>query len=139
MRKTAVIPMLGVIILLGAGCSAAAPRPTANEKPQPAATTATPPESVSIEEGLIQMTDRGFSPTQITVPVGTMVVFKNVGTQPHWPASALHPTHLELPGFDALRGIPPDESYTYTFTKVGTWKFHDHLNPSYTGSVTVTP
>lgn len=130
MHRLAVIPTLAALLLLGAGCATAPSIPAAN--------TSAPPETVSIEEGLIQMTDSGFLPAQITVPVGTTVFFKNVGTQPHWPASAFHPTHLELPGFDALRAITPGESYAYAFTKVGTWKFHDHVNPSRFGSVTVT-
>ena len=85
----------------------------------------------------IDMTADGFSPANITVKAGIVVVFKNTGTSPRWPASNPHPTHTDLPGFDPLRGIGAGEGFSFTFTKVGTWKFHDHLNPTQGGSVTV--
>lgn len=86
----------------------------------------------------VEMTDQGFSPNPITVSVGTTVKFVNRGQEKHWPASAPHPQHTDLPGFDALKGIDPGESYEYTFVKLGNWKYHDHLNPKLFSSVNVT-
>lgn len=130
MRRLAVIPTFAALLLLGAGCAAA---PSSAPESAPAAVTP------SSNQGIVIMVDEnGFSPATITVPAGTEVTFNNTGSSPHQPASAVHPTHQQLPGFDALRGLRPGESYSYTFTKVGTWKYHDHLNPSRTGSITVT-
>lgn len=89
------------------------------------------------ETATISMTAEGFVPSTVTVETGTTVTFVNNDSAPHWPASAFHPTHLELPGFDSLEGVAAGASYSFTFTEVGTWKFHDHLNPSLFGSVTV--
>jgi len=50
--------------------------------------------------------------------------------------SALHPTHLEYPPLN-LGVIKPGESKSLTFPEAGTYKYHDHLNPSLFGSVTV--
>ncbi len=50
-----------------------------------------------------------------------------------WVASAMHPTHQLLPGFDELTAVPKGTSYEYTFTKDGAWKFHDHINPEARG------
>ena len=147
MRHAAFIPTLAAMLLLGAGCAST---PSSTPEATPPVTTPSPQDAVgpvneeelpvtfAIEEGSIVMNENGFSPATITVPKGTLVVFSNKGSRPHWPASAVHPTHELLPGFDALRGIAPGESYSFTFTKAGTWKYHDHLNPSRTGSVTVT-
>jgi hypothetical protein len=55
-----------------------------------------------------------------------------------WVASAVHPTHLLLPGFDELKSTGKGGTYEYTFVKVGTWQYHNHVNPSDTGSVVVT-
>lgn len=86
----------------------------------------------------IDMTANGFSPANITVKLGTQVVFKNTDTTVHWPASNPHPTHTDLPGFDALQNVPAGNSYSFTFSKLGQWGFHDHLNPSqFRGSITV--
>ncbi|HEX5429923.1 MAG TPA: cupredoxin domain-containing protein [Patescibacteria group bacterium] len=85
----------------------------------------------------IDITSSGFSPANITVKSGTVVVFKNTDSKQHWPASNPHPVHTDLPGFDALHGLNQGETYQFTFSKVGTWGFHDHLNPSNGGTVTV--
>jgi len=85
----------------------------------------------------IQMSEKGFEPATVTIKSGDTVTFINVGAKAMWPASGPHPTHTGLPGFDALKGIKPGDTYSYTFTKVGTWPFHDHLNPQAFGAVTV--
>jgi len=68
-----------------------------------------------------------------------------------WPASAMHPTHTVYSGtslvqhcpdeekvaFDACQGIEPGDSWTFTFKKDGNWKYHDHIAPSFFGSITV--
>ena len=88
----------------------------------------------------IDITGTGFSPSTITVKSGTQVIFKNSDTNLHRPASNPHPTHTDLPGFDALHDLASGETYSFTFSKVGTWGFHDHLNPlTYHGSIVVVP
>lgn len=89
------------------------------------------------EELRISMDETGFTPETVTVSPGTTVIFVNNGQGPHRPASAVHPTHEVLPGFDSKRGLTTGESYSFTFTQAGNWKFHDHLNPQFTGSVVV--
>lgn len=85
----------------------------------------------------ISYTDTGFVPKTITVSVGTKVVWKNTGDKPMWVASAVHPTHQELPGFDQLTSMGKGGAYAYTFTKKGTWKYHNHVFPADTGIVVV--
>lgn len=82
--------------------------------------------------------DSGFSPQTITVKKGTTVTFANSAGTGMRVASALHPTHQLLPGFDQLKSAGKGGTYEYTFTKVGTWKYHNHMNASDTGSVVVT-
>ncbi len=86
----------------------------------------------------ISMTAAGFVPASITVKKGTPVTFVNRDTKSHWPASAPHPTHTLYPEFDPKAAINAGKSWTFTFNKVGEWKFHDHLNPTFFGTVTVT-
>lgn len=94
-------------------------------------------EIVTIEEMTVSITDTGFEPSKVTIPVGTTVVFVNNGQALHWPASDVHPTHEILPGFDAKRGLATGETYSYTFQTKGSWSMHDHLNPRATGIITV--
>ena len=54
-----------------------------------------------------------------------------------WPASNIHPTHMIYPEFDAKRPVASGKDWSFTFTKKGTWRYHDHLNPEATGTVVV--
>jgi len=106
--------------------------PVTQQSPAPTTTT-----TKAMEENTITYTGTGFSPQSITVKPGTTVTFVNESSTDMWVASALHPTHLELLGFDQLKGEGKGSTYSFTFEDVGTWKFHDHLNPKAFGSVIV--
>jgi plastocyanin len=118
------------IVLLAAACNKSATT-TGNSNNNSSQTVSQTPE--------IDITENGFKPSEITVKQGTSVIFKNTDTDGHWPASNPHPTHTDLPGFDALQPIATGNTYSYTFTKLGTWGYHDHLHPNLHGSVIVTP
>ncbi len=79
-----------------------------------------------------------FAPSTLTIKAGDTVVFKNNSTKSFWPASGPHPAHTLYPEFDAKKAIAPGQSYQFKFLKVGEWPFHDHLNPSAFGKITVT-
>ncbi len=78
-----------------------------------------------------------FAPQEIKIKKGGTVTWVNKSMRFVWPASNPHPTHTDYPGFDAGRGIGTGESYSFTFTKAGSWKFHDHLNAAQGGVVEV--
>lgn len=99
----------------------------------------------------VNVTDKGYAPQNVSVKRGTQVNFVNKSSNPVQTASALHPTHTAYPGtdikkcsqgqtapmFDACRGIPTGETWSFVFEQPGTWRYHDHLKPSVYGSVTV--
>ncbi|OGM95185.1 hypothetical protein A2524_03875 [Candidatus Wolfebacteria bacterium RIFOXYD12_FULL_48_21] len=86
---------------------------------------------------IVRYTSTGFSPAPLAVSAGDTVVFRNESTAGMWVASAPHPVHTDYPGFDAMRPYAQGESYSFTFTRVGTWKYHNHLNPTHYGSIVV--
>lgn len=120
--------------------------PKAQETLTPAVGAATPSSASSDavtkggtqERVLVVYGPNGFVPSPITVKVGTTVAFSNESANPMWVASDVHPTHSLLPGFDALKSIGKGQTYEYTFVKVGTWKYHNHMNPTDTGIVVVS-
>jgi plastocyanin len=144
MRKI-IILTLGVL-LLAAACNRTEdqtnnttpppPVTTPTPNPTPTAPPATPPAASS--NATINMTASGFSPATLTVKKGTTVTFVNDDSKPRQPASAPHPSHTDYPGFDPKQGIAPSDSWDFTFDRVGTWRYHDHLNPTQFGSITVT-
>lgn len=95
------------------------------------------PTSSPQAAAVISIMDTGFEPSAITVTAGTTVTFVNNGQAAHWPASDPHPTHTALPGFDAKRALATGETYSFVFSKVGQWGFHDHLHSQLHGTVTV--
>ena len=148
MRKIAVW-LLALVVVAGIArffflSNTAAPTaPPVSEQPSDMQSAAESAEVIA-ENG-------AFGPQTVTVRKGGSVAWINKGTAPIWPASAMHPTHTVYPGsdigkcgtaekdtiFDACRGIPAGQSYTFTFSNAGTWRYHNHLNPSMTGSVIV--
>ncbi len=97
------------------------------------------PVSAHESEGnvTIHMDEKGFTPSKVSLSVGEKITFENIGKQLHWPASNIHPSHKIYPEFDPKKGIAPGDEWTFTFNKVGVWRFHDHLASEYTGTVTV--
>ena len=86
---------------------------------------------------MVTITDKGFEPDNIVIEKGTRVVFKNMDTKSHWPASNLHPTHGIYPEFDPQKAIDPGEVWSFVFKKKGVWRYHDHLYPQTVGSIEV--
>ena|SRR3989344_3148129 len=90
-----------------------------------------------------------FDPETFTIPAGSVVTFTNKSENVMWVASDNHPSHtlypgssiancgkeLETPIFDQCKN---GETFTFTFNEIGTWKFHNHLNPRATGTIVVT-
>ena len=106
----------------------------------------------SVERQITVLIDEsGFEPKSLEIGQGDTIVFENVGQEPHWPASNIHPTHRMYPGsgnencasdelatnFDACRPLMPGDVFSFTFQFPGTWRFHDHLSPEFSGKVNV--
>ena len=108
---------------------------SAQSTPQP--TPVSQQQQPVAPETTVTYTDQGFSPASVTVKAGTQVTFVNQSSSQMWVASAVHPTHQALPGFDQLQGAARNGSYSYAFDQVGTWKYHNHLSPTQTGTVVV--
>ncbi len=105
--------------------------------------------NVSLQEATIMLSDKGFTPSSITIKKGDTVTWINNTSGNMWVASAMHPTHTAYDGTTLQQHCPNtaggafDEcatgnTFTFTFDKVGTWKYHNHVDPSKYGSVTVT-
>lgn len=75
----------------------------------------------------VTYTNDGFFPEVLTVKSGTTVKFVNQSDAPMWVASGNHPTHLLYPEFDAKAPVSKNESYLFTFNKLGTHPYHNHL------------
>jgi plastocyanin len=92
----------------------------------------------------------GFSPKSLTVKKGSTVTFVKKDGGAMWLASDPHPAHSGYDGTSRTTHCAPgytgakpfDEcsagsSFSFTFDKVGTWGYHDHLLDENQGSITV--
>ena len=80
----------------------------------------------------------GFTPDTIRIKKGDTVLFENVPGKQASIASNEHPAHLLYPEFDQYKTNQRGKTeFRFTFDKVGTWKYHDHLNSTMTGTVVV--
>lgn len=133
-----------------------------NQEVKPDKKNIIPPGEINGEEPLnnqpevpeihtVKISSSGFSPGNLEINKGDIVIFLNEGPSQSWPASAIHPTHTVYPNsgiskcgtaeeiniFDACKGLKTSEAYSFTFNEIGTWNYHDHLMPSKTGKIII--
>ncbi len=95
-------------------------------------------EPIAQERITITYDANGFSPNTVTIKKGGMVIFQNKTGKPASVASGAHPTHLLYPEFDQYKTEQRGkDEFRFVFEKVGTWKYHDHLNSTMTGTIIV--
>lgn len=109
--------------------------PVSTESASPLS-TASEGATMKKDSNIVKITANGFSPKSITVKMGESITWENTDTANHTVNSDNHPTHL-LYQFLNLSVIKPGDKKSITPPKVGTFTYHDHLNPSLIGSVTV--
>ena len=86
-------------------------------------------EEIEIESSG-DMSNWGFDPSSLTVPVGTKVTWRNSGRQAH---SVTSRDHL----FDS-RLLDEDDEWSYTFEETGTYRYFCVPHPWMKGTVVVT-
>ena len=114
-------------------------------------TTLVIPIPAGAKNNFVEITADGFNPKTLTINAGDTVTWVNKDSGGHWPASAMHPTHEVYPDssitkcgtdeqkniFDACTALVKSEKWSFTFNNVGTWNYHDHLDPSLWGTIIV--
>ena len=98
--------------------------------------TSEPTEEVTADEIQVELTTSGFSPNEITINKGTKIVWTNSSGKAATVDSALHPVHTTYPPLN-LGSFNDGETLELIFNETGTFKYHNHLNPSQNGSVIV--
>ncbi|MBI5645006.1 hypothetical protein HY970_02800 [Candidatus Kaiserbacteria bacterium] len=159
MRSSAWVWIVILIIVIGGGiwwwmANAQTPAVNQNTNAPATSTSVTVSTTTSTSTSNAPMTatvtynGTSFSPSAVTIKKGGTVSWRNSGSGQMWVASAQHPTHTVYDGTSRTEHCPNasntafdqcagGSSYSFTFNKVGTWNYHDHLNSSAFGSVKV--
>ncbi len=150
MEKGLLIVFLAVAAAIIAGCAQAqapASNPISNAGQEQAESASAQPGTAPVVKArhTVEITAAGFSPDTLTIKKGETAAFLNKDAVAHWPASAFHPSHRAYPDqggclgstFDACKGLVQGEEFLFTFNHAGSWKYHDHMNPSLSGTIVV--
>ncbi|MBI4089066.1 hypothetical protein HY415_03145 [Candidatus Kaiserbacteria bacterium] len=159
MNRNPIGVIIVLVIVVAGGWYLFSRTPTKEPAPEGTATSQTPtvddtaPETVAENAAVsgvtVTYTDQGFSPASITIPAGATVTFMNQSAKNMWVASAMHPEHTVYSGtslaqhcpdttgtaFDECAAGVPGSSFSFTFNKEGSWKYHDHIDSTKFGTV----
>jgi len=103
---------------------------TAPSSTSSSTTAATAATTITYKNGV-------FSPASASVAVGGSVVFSNTGTTSVTIDSDPHPSHTDYPPLNLGIVAAGKTSSTVSFTKAGTYGYHNHANSSETGTIVV--
>ncbi|HEX4702788.1 MAG TPA: cupredoxin family copper-binding protein [Pseudonocardiaceae bacterium] len=92
-----------------------------------AAPAATPGNAIAVT-----IQNYAFAPASLAIPAGTTVVWTNKDTAPHTVTVSSGPVTFSSPN------LQQGDTFTYTFTQPGTYKYYCAVHPYMTASVTVT-
>lgn len=159
MNHKLILAFLFVAALVVSGCtqgqqanSSQASPAIGPQNPNGGAVANNPAGTVSAGAFTVTRANEGFTPQMLTIKKGSTVKFVNNSGADFWPATAMHPTHTVYPGsgiekcgtpeesaiFDACRGLPAGQTFSFTFNQAGEWAYHDHLNATVFGKIIVT-
>jgi len=129
----ALLLVVAMVSVLGlSGCGTKAPVAPDTTTPAPAASTAasssTPANSVA-GHSFISVNDQGFVPANVTVTIGTKVIWTNDG-------KATHNVTPDAGGPNSGK-IKPGDTAAHVFGQAGTFNYHDKYHPELKGVVTV--
>jgi len=120
--------LLALLLLLaacGGDTSSAGATPT--DTPPPA--TATTAAAATPSGPAVTLSGLSFNPDTLTVKAGSTVTWTNMDNTTHTVTSATG-------AFDKAVGF--QETFSFTFTKAGTYHYHCKIHPTMTGTIVVT-
>jgi plastocyanin len=127
------VPFLVSVLMIAAGCSAAAAAtpssaPAASSAPasSPPASSATTPRA---QESTISIRDFSFSPVSLTVPVGATVSWNNLDGEPH--------TVKSIDQSFRSGALDQNDSFSFKFDKPGTYRYVCSIHPQMVGTIVV--
>jgi plastocyanin len=91
---------------------------------------------VAPKTAVIRVTGTGFEPATLSVQKGTKVMWLNADAGLHQIVANPYPKGTDLPGLKS-EILNQAQSYTYTAATVGSFGYHDQMNPTINGTLLV--
>jgi plastocyanin len=90
----------------------------------------------TVKVAVVRITQQGFQPATVTVEQGTKVTWINDDANLHQVAANPYPKSTDLPRLKS-EILNNAQTYVYTADTVGTFGYHDQLNPTINGTLVV--
>jgi plastocyanin len=143
MKSRNIIIGLVVVAILVVGWLLARPKKSEQSAtPQPTQSSSSAPSSAATSQNAVTATatitysENGFDPKTVTVKMGETVAIKNDSSDTLQFDSDPHPQHTDNTELN-VGVVNPGQAKTVTLNKTGTFGYHNHLNPTDKGSITV--
>lgn len=131
-----IIAALLVIGFLSMNRSSNIQQTNTQQSTPPVATQQATSSAQPVEQNTITLTASGFSPETLTIKAGDKVTWANKSGADAAVNSNPHPVHTDYPPLN-LGSFKDGENLSLTFDQAGTYGYHNHLNPSQTGTIVV--
>lgn len=134
--KKLLIGFVALVLVIGGGYVLLHKSPT-----KPATTTSSQTQNTGQSPGqssasTITFDGTMFSPASITVKSGSTITIKNTSSQDLQMDSNPHPVHTDDTDLN-VGLVSAGHAQSFTVTKTGTFGYHDHLDPSIQGKITI--
>ncbi len=136
MNSKVIVAVLVVLAFVAGGYFLFYGNKTSVMNTQPTSTNNSGDNTQTQGQNTIILTQSGFSPSTLTVKVGTAVTWVNKSGSEAAVYSNPHPIHTNYPPLN-LGTFADGGTLSLTFNKIGTYGYHNHLNPSQTGTIIV--
>ena len=120
MRKVITLSLVMVMTLAFGGCNLASQSKDTVNNASPTIDSSASPNTIVIK-------DFSFNPTTLTVKKGTTITWINNDSVPH---------QIKSSSFNSSE-LTKGQSYSFTFSKVGTFDYFCAIHPSMTGKIAV--
>lgn len=131
--------LVGAVFILNSNKETSSTNTSVQENQAQTETSPVPspsPTQAVTEETKVDFTLDGFSPESITIKKGAKVIWTNNSGKTATVNSAPHPVHTSYPPLN-LGSFNDGDSLEVSFPDPGTYKYHNHLNASQGGTITV--
>lgn len=121
------------LVVVGVAIYFALPGSKTQSNGQASVANASLANSPSVSPASVVITAKGFEPDSIVINPNQAVVWTNDDTSSH----SLSASSASLQSFDTNQSVIPNSSYSYIFSKPGTYAYHDPSQADLSGTVIV--
>ena len=125
------LAVVSAVLMVAIACGGSSPTSPASPSPMPSPTPTpgAPSAAVAIPVGAESLGNRAYTPDEVTVAVGTTVIWTNTD-------SISHTSTSDANGWNSGT-VAPGGNFSFAFQTTGTFPYHCAIHPGMVGTVVV--